>query len=167
MKTSFETVEQLDDSMRREADLLKKFALNGSRIMEDLTDMNWKDLQIHLTVSQNLSKIIENLEFERNRLYQKFCSETDAVESANFYQVVEQSPEAIRISLISQFRELKLALLQAQGMNWKIETYVASAGGTMKEFLNRMFPHRKGTMYSKEGVIREADNNPLVLNREL
>ena len=167
METSFETAEELADSMRREADLLKKFALNGNKIMEDLTDMNWKDLQIHLTVSQKLSRVIEELESERTIQYQRFHREAGAVESANFYQVTVYVAEPVRSMLISQFRELKLALLQAQGMNWKIETYVASAGGTMKELLNRLFPHRKGTMYSKQGVIREVDNNPLVLNKEL
>ena len=167
MKTSLETAEKLADSMHREADLLKKFALNGNKIMEDLTDLNWKDLQIHLTVSQKLSRVIEELESERTVQYQRFHRETGALESANFYQVAVCAVEPVRSKLIRQFRELKLALLQAQGMNWKIETYVASAGGTMKELLNRLFPHRKGTMYSKQGVVRETDNNPLVLNREL
>ncbi len=167
MELSSEVAEQLNDSMQREAVLLKEFALTGERIMKDLSDMNWIDLQIHLEASQKISTVIETTEHERDRLYKKFRGHCGVVESANFYQVVRTAAPRLQTLLIKQFRELKLALLQAQGVSWKIEMYVASAGGTMKELLNHIFPHRKGTMYSKQGVLKEADSNPLVLNREL
>ncbi len=166
-KTMQIIIDQLAGVMKREAALLKKFALAEDKIMNALSSLNWSDLQTHLAVSRSLSRAVEETEQERNTLYEKFRKQSGAVESANFYQVVEHVPGPVQMELIERFRDLKLALLQAQGMNWKIEMYVASAGGTMKELMNRLFPHRKGTLYSKEGIVREAGNNPMVLNREL
>ena len=106
-------------------------------------------------------------ESERDRLYNDLKELLNADENANFYQVVSGLNPEERKSLTIEFRNLKLALLQAQGVSWRIEAYVASAGNTMKELMNRIFPHRKGTLYSRNGLAKEAGNNPMVLNKKL
>jgi len=167
MEKTVEIIEELTSVMQREIELLGKYASIGDKIMRNLMDKDWENLQVHLTLSKTLSQSIEDTEAERDNLYRELVSESGVPESANFYQVVSTIDPDQRRVLVEKFRDLKLILLQAQGISWRIETYVASASGTMKELLNRMFPHRKGALYSRHGIIREADNNPMVVNKKL
>ncbi len=160
-------IDELSAVMQKEIDQLGKYVSVGESIMKNLMDKDWENLQVHLTLSGTLSQNIEATEAERNRIYGSLKSSCAASENANFYQVVSVLEPESRKNLTEQFRALKLVLLQAQGISWKIEAYVSSAGSTMKELMNRIFPHRKGTLYSRNGIVREAENNPMVLNRKL
>jgi len=159
--------EKLVILMARESTILKEFLVSGIKIMSDLNERNWNNLQIQLTVSRKLSHSIEEIETERNHTFECLKKSLNSEESANFFQVVFMLKSPIREELIDNFRNLKLALLHAQGVSWEIESYVSSAGGTIKELLNRVYPHRKGNIYSKKGAIRETDSHPMVLNKEL
>ncbi len=167
MEELMESIDKLTAVMRREVNILTKFAAAGESIMQNLEDKDWESLQVHLTLSNTLSQSIETAEKERERLYGNIKKFLGADKNANFYQVVSGLDPEERKSLTEEFRNLKLALLQAQGVSWRIEAYVASAGNTMKELMNRIFPHRKGTLYSRNGTAREAGNNPMVLNKKL
>ncbi len=167
MEGLMECVDKLTALMRKEVDILTRFAAAGERIMQNLEEKDWESLQVHLTLSNKLSQSIEKTEAERDRQYRDLKELLNADENANFYQVVSGIETEERRSLTEEFRNLKLALLQAQGISWRIEAYVASAGNTMKELMNRIFPHRKGTLYSRNGMAREAGNNPMVLNKKL
>lgn len=167
MKEAIDNSEKLAVLMSRESTILKEFLVSGIKIMSDLNERNWNNLQIQLTVSLKLSHSIEEIETERNNTFQCLKKSLNSVESANFFQVVFLLKSPVREELIDHFRNLKLALLHAQGVSWEIESYVSSAGGTIKELLNRVYPHRKGNIYSKKGAIRETGSHPMVLNKEL
>lgn len=167
MKRTSEIINNLTEIMHREVDLLEKYASAGNKIIHDITERNWENLQVHLILSRKLSYTIEEVESDRNRIYQFLKVKTGADDNENFYQVISAIDSGSKNILIEEFRALKLALLKAQGISWKIEAYVSSANDTMKELMNRIFPHRKGTLYSKQGIIKEANNNPMVLNRKL
>ncbi len=167
MEICMESIDKLTEIMKKEVDQLTRFAAIGESIMQDVLEKDWENLQVHLTLSNTLSQSIESAESERDLLYRGIKESLYAAENDNFYQVVSKLEPEKRDGLTEAFRNLKLALLQAQGASWRIEAYVASAGNTMKELMNRIFPHRKGTLYSRSGAAREAGNNPLVLNKKL
>lgn len=159
--------EKLAVLMARESTILKEFLASGIKIMSNLNERNWNNLQIQLTLSRKLSLSIEEIEKERDHTFECLKKSLNSVDSENFFQVVFLLKSPIREELIDHFRDLKLALLHAQGVSWEIESYVSSAGGTIKELLNRVYPLRKGNIYSKKGAIRETGSHPMVLNKEL
>lgn len=167
MEGSMENIDNLTEIMKKEIDQLTRFAATGESIMQNLMDKDWESLQVHLILSNTLSQSIQSAESKRDLLYRELKESLSASENDSFYQVVSKLEPKKREGMTDTFRNLKLALLQAQGVSWRIEAYVASAGSTMKELMNRIFPHRKGTLYSRNGAAKEAGNNPMVLNKKL
>ena len=86
---------------------------------------------------------------------------------AHFYRLTVNLELKTKNHINDLYRKLKLSVLSLQNMNWRINTYVGTVTGIMKQTLKEIYPNRRGSLYSRSGLIREVESNPMVLNKKL
>ena len=115
----------------------------------------------------HLTGYIAALEKERCHVFSSLRREVGAKSSAGFYTVVVHLEDDVQEELSVLFRQLKSLVLQLQGVIWSIDAYTRTLSTTIYDILQQIFPHRRGTMYSKSGRKHSNDSQPLVVNRQL
>ena len=160
-------IEHLSKILKKEIELIDSFAVAESSIMDSIITNNWDILESAINQADGLSRLIEALDRERDYHVEKLRESTCEDDSAHFYRLTVGLETEQRDRINDLYRKLKLSVLNLRNMNWRIDTYVSTVTGIMKQTLKEIYPHRRGSLYSKTGTIREAESNPMVLNRKL
>ena len=160
-------IEHLSKILKKEIELIDSFAVAESSIMDSIITNNWDILESAINQADGLSRLIEALDRERDYHVEKLRESTGEDDSAHFYRLTVGLETEQRDRINDLYRKLKLSVLNLRNMNWRIDTYVSTVTGIMKQTLKEIYPHRRGSLYSKTGTIREAESNPMVLNRKL
>jgi hypothetical protein len=167
-KTAVEqTAERLGEIFGREIEGLKVGLSKAEKVREHIFSHDWQALSKGLQEMDDASHRVTEIEAERNEIFGELRYLVGAKEGSGFYSVVVRLEPELRDSLSALFRNLKVEVLQLQGITWSIDAYVKSMCETIQEILRTAFPHRRGTMYEKSGKKRDLGSDPLVLNRRL
>jgi hypothetical protein len=167
MINTTENAVHLIDIMTKEIELIDKVSLVEASIMDSVLNNNWGNLEQDLDRTKKLSELIENLDQQRESLVRNIKEELSEEQNVHFYRITTRLKEKNRDKLNELYRKLKLSVLNLQNINWRIDAYVGTVSGIMKQTLKEIYPNKRGSMYSKSGSIREADSNPMVLNKKL
>jgi len=161
------TADQLTVILGQEIDGFVSAVEQAGELRNSIFKHDWKKLSQTLEKMEHVSGYLAALEKERAHVFSKLRSEVGAKTTAGFYTVVVHLEQERQERLSGQFRELKNLVLQLQGVIWSIDAYTRTLSTTIYEILQEIFPHRRGTMYSKSGRKRKSGNDPLVVNRHL
>jgi FlgN protein len=167
MRESLENTDHLIEILTKETKLVKKITTLENSIMESIIANNWNDLESLLNQTRDISTSIEGLDKQREICIEILKMETGEHHSAHFYRLTVNLDSVKKNKLNDLYRDLKLSVLNLQHMNWRIDAYVGTVTGIMKQTLKEIYPNRRGSLYSRSGILKEADNNPMVLNRKL
>jgi len=167
MRESLENIEQLIVILEKEIKLVKTFTKIEGVIMDSVITNNWDVLESNIDQTQGLSRDIEKLDKAREACIELLREEVGEDINTHFYRLTVNLDLDIKNKLNDLYRDLKLSVLNLQNINWRIDTYVGTVTGIMKQTLKEIYPNRRGSLYSRSGIIKEVDNNPMVLNREL
>lgn len=167
MMKLLENSEQLIHILEKEIELVNNFTQIEKSIMDSVIANNWDTLEASITQSEDISYLIASLDKQRETCIRILRDQTGEDDNTHFYHLTGNLKEEEKNSLNDLYRVLKLSVLNLQNINWRIDAYVSTVSGIMKQTLNEIYPNRRGSLYSKAGIIKEADNNPMVLNRKL
>jgi hypothetical protein len=167
MHTNMETTHGLIGIMQKETEHLTLYLQEGQKLFVCIYERNWKQLEEVLKGLEPLAEAIMTADSERERVFQFLKDEVGAGRDDHFYQVVVRLPDYLRDMLAGAFREMKIAVFRLQALTTQIEGYVNSTTGTIREILEELFPHQKGTFYSKKGRTANPEANPMVISRQL
>ncbi|MEW5817730.1 MAG: hypothetical protein AB1798_20340 [Spirochaetota bacterium] len=160
-------LQTLRKTMAREIELLNLFAAEEERLKECIFQKDWEKLEKKIKSLGPLSEEIARLDSERDTIFQNVKMHIRAGKEANFYQVIFHFPPHTRNSLTELYRQLKLAVLQVQGITTGIELFVHTVNDSMVKVLDEIYPYRKGKIYCKKGKPKRTELNPHVLNHHL
>ncbi|MFW5712806.1 MAG: hypothetical protein ACOCW5_01175 [Spirochaetia bacterium] len=161
------TAEHLSTILQQEVDGFSSAIERAETIRSSIFKHDWKQLSESIEKMERLSGYLAALEKERDHVFEKLRSEVKASPSDGFYTVVVRLEREEQETLSSLFRKLKTKVIQLQGVIWSIDAYTRSISTTIYDILQEIFPHKRGTMYSKSGKKRKIDNDPLVVNHQL
>lgn len=161
------TAVHLSHILQQEVDGFTSAIERAETIRSSIFRHDWKQLTESLEKMEKLSGYLTALEKERMHVFEKLRNEVAAGPSAGFYTVVVRLPKDEQDQASELFRKLKSQVLQLQGVVWSIDAYTRSISTTIYDILQEIFPHKRGTMYSKTGKKRSTDNDPLVVNHQL
>ena len=167
MMESLDNAEQLIDILEKEIVLVKAFTEVENTIMDSVIINNWDVLESNIEQTQDISRDIEKLDKAREACIELLREEAEEDINSHFYRLTVNLDTDIKNKLNDLYRDLKLSVLNLQNINWRIDSYVGTVTGIMKQTLKEIYPNRRGSLYSRSGILKEADNNPMVLNRKL
>jgi len=167
MLESLENIEQLIVILEKEIELIKTFTKIEGIIMDSIITNNWDILESNIEQTKDISRDIEKLDKARETCIELLREEVGEDINTHFYRLTVNLETGLKNKLNDLYRELKLSVLNLQNINWRIDTYVGTVTGIMKQTLKEIYPNRRGSLYSRSGIIREVDNNPMVLNKRL
>ncbi len=167
MFSNLEIAQELTDIMKKEAELCDYYTAAQQNLLGSVRKRNWEELQSMIGELEPLSESIAELDGRRAELFEELKTFAGAREKDRFYQVVVRLPDFARFDLARAFRSLKIAVLRLQATSQQFEGYISNANGTIRGVMEELFPHKKGTLYSKKGHSSEPDSHPLVFSQEL
>ncbi len=167
MIESTENSGKLIEIFRKELSLLKRFVAEDKIILDSIINNNWDILESAINKTKKLSLSIEKLDKQREHCVNILRDATGEGADSHFYKLTVTMDEKTGKEVNDLYRELKLAVLNLQNINWRIDTYISTVTGIMKHTLKEIYPNRRGSLYSKSGAIIEAESNPMVLNKKL
>jgi hypothetical protein len=167
----------LKKALRDEAQALNEFAAGQKHLQELIGKRQWTRLQAQIDELKSLATRVEALEDRRVSSYQKLkrslggstpgSPEAQRRESERFEEIVTRLPAADRDELFGLYRQLKLAVIRVKGNAGLLGFYLRSLSGTVQKVLEELFPHRRGTIYSRSGRSRDAGDHSLVVHRHV
>ena len=161
------TAEHLSDILQQEVDGFNSAIERAETIRSSIFSHDWKQLTDSMEKMERLAGYLAALEKERVHVFEKLRNEVKASPSDGFYTVVVHLEGEEQEKLSALFRKLKTQVIQLQGVIWSIDAYTRSISTTIYDILQEIFPHKRGTMYSKTGKKRKTGNDPLVVNHQL
>ena len=162
-----DNTENLIKILGKEIELVDSLTVAEGLIMDSVLNNNWDTLELAIKQAEGISGLIEALDRERDFHVERLRELSGEKSGAHFYRLNIGLEIEQRDRLNELYRKLKLSVLNLQNMNWRIDAYVGTVSGIMKQTLKEVYPNRRGSLYSKSGIIREAQSNPMVLNRKL
>ena len=154
-------------AMNQEHVLLGRFKSAEMEMAEAIRNKDVNQLELCMKTMVELSDSLVKIEEQRHITFFKLRGAVGEDQDASFYQVIVHLPADTRDQLAELYRAIKFAVVGIQAVTSCLDEHVKSVDGTMQQILNELFPHRKGNMYSKEGMPREVESNPLVVNQRL
>ena len=167
MINTTEKAEHLINILKDEIELINGFAKIENTIMDSVINNSWDGLQASICRSEDISLELESLEMQRENSLNSIREITGLDADSSFYRITVELETETREQVNDLFRVLKLSVLNVQNITWRIDTYLSTVTGIMKQTLKEIYPNRRGSLYSKSGIIKEADSNPMVLNKKL
>ncbi len=161
------TVETLEHHMERECVLLSGLYEKQVTLKEKIHTKDWNGLEETMSEMSDLADELVTVDKQRQLSYEKLQSHVSQDEETSFYGVVVRLPERERARLSDLYRKMKLSVLGIQTVTYCIDDHVQTINDTMHRILGELYPHRKGNIYSSEGMKREAAGNPLLFDRSL
>jgi hypothetical protein len=166
------TNKPFDDEFRAcTAILLKEIELLGKipplqvLIRDALINREWTDYEFLMEAIGKIGVQFEDLETERIVLFSKFTEEITGSEKYRFYALASRLPDDKRNELTALYRRLKIETLQIKLTNDTLMEYLREAKSAINGLLETAYPDRKGRIYSRDGISREAEMKSVVLNR--
>ncbi len=158
---------QLSECMDKETELLNAYFEKEKILFTAVTDRDWKQLETTIQEMEKLGQAIARCENKREELTILLYHTYGAEGAERFYRFIQRLPEEVRFPLSTSFKNMRIAVFRLQALDSQIQGYLRSATSTLKEIIEEIFPHQKGTMYCKQGKTQTPDTNPLFISRQL
>jgi hypothetical protein len=149
----------------REIEVLAKIPPLQVLVRDAVINREWADYEYLMESIGNIGTQFEALEEEREAIFSEFSGALLGPEKDRFYALTSRLPEKERNELTALYRRLKMETLQIKLTNDSLMEYLREAKSAVAGLLENAYPDRKGRIYSKKGISREAEMKSIVLNR--
>jgi len=160
-------ISQLKILLRKQAELLAKFAVTEHELQDAIVERNWPAMDAVMPSLERLSKSLEAVERKRHHVVDKLKRTAHLPADAPFAELVSRVDQDDRSELTALFRDLQVHVLRVKNHTGGIDSYVRNSMKTANTVLGELFPDRKGTIYSRQGTQSPVRGSAMVLNREL
>ncbi len=155
---------RLGKVLRTQIELLERYCEEEREMRQHLLDRNWPELERVLSRMDGLGRELSDAEQSRLEAFDELCREVGAGEEDNFYHVIAHLPDHERAEYADLYRRLKMCIVSIRSVTAGIDSYATAKAATLHGVLSELFPHRKGKIYSRTGIPRRQDANPVVLD---
>jgi len=156
---------------RDEIALLKRIAGIQEEARDAMTGREWVLFGRFQQEVERLSLEFQGLEAERERLLEALKALVPGAvregENLPFYALAAGLPQEERMELAKLYRELRLEACKVKVSGESFVRYLREAKRTTSEFLETAFPRKKGTLYTRKGVMVPQDLRSMVINRSM
>ncbi|MDR2552467.1 MAG: hypothetical protein LBD31_04785 [Treponema sp.] len=149
--------------LQKEAELLEQLPPLQVQIREAVIKREWADYQKLMEAAGRVGSAVEALEAEREVLFAALTGEYPGPEP--FYAHAAALPRREREELTARYRRVKMISLQVKLSNDLLMEYLREARAAVAGLLESAYPDRRGRLYSRRGVEREADMRSVMVNR--
>ena len=148
----------------KEIELLEKIPPLQAMIRDAVIKREWTDYELLMESLGETGTQFEVLEAEREAVYQGL---TGGEEPDSFYAWAARLPQKEQEEFSGLYRKLKMITLQIKISNDTLMEYLREAKTAVSGLLERAYPDRRGKMYSRKGIEREADMRSVMVNKSL
>jgi hypothetical protein len=148
----------------KEIEVLEQIPPLQRMIRDAVIKREWADYETYMQSLAEIGVRFEVLDTEREALYKTLA---DGEEPESFHAWAVRLPAKEREEISSLYRKLKIITLQIKIANDTLMEYLREARSAVSGLLERAYPDRRGKMYSRQGVEREADMRSVMVNRSL
>jgi hypothetical protein len=148
----------------KEIELLEKIPPLQTLIRDAVIKREWTDYELLMQSIGEIGTRFELMEAEREEIFKTLA---DGNEQESFYTWASKLPQKEQENISALYRKLKMITLQIKIANDTLMEYLREAKSAISGFLDRAYPDRRGKMYSRAGIEREADMRSVVLNKSL
>ena len=148
----------------KEIEVLERIPPLQRLIRDAVIKREWTDYEVLMQSLGEIGVQFEILDTEREAL---FTTLADGEEPESFYAWAARLPDREREEISGLYRKLKMITLQIKIANDTLMEYLREARSTVTGLLEKAYPDRRGKMYSRRGIEREADMRSVMVNRSL
>lgn len=151
-------------TLRLEREFLDIFAERQLDLQHSIAKREWARLETSLSSIQNIAAKVENLEKKRIRGMKQLQDTLHLDDSTGFNKMITYLEPENAKKLAGEYRKLKLSLVGVQGKVKGFDSYIMTITSMIKKFMEQLFPHSKGSVYSRCGKKSAADAGSLLVN---
>ncbi len=152
--------------LRQEIDLLDKIIDIQCEIRATVIIREWEDFDGLMETLNVYNSEFETLETERPRVFSNILDNRETPEDS-FYASAARMPDEPRHVLTDLYRELKIRVLRVRYENDALLKHLNEARAFTENFLDDVFPGRRGKLYTSKGTIVASDMRSMILNQSL
>ena len=146
----------------KEIELLEKIPPLQNMIRDAVIKREWADYELFMQSLGDIGSQFEKMENERETMFSSFRT---GKKNESFYAWAARLPKNEHEEISGLYRKLKMLTLQIKISNDTLMEYLREAKSAVSGFLEKAYPDRRGKMYSRKGVEREADMRSVMINR--
>ena len=148
----------------REIELLERITPVQAMLREAVLNREWADFERLTETIAGIGAGFEQLEAERAELFENLTGSAGGGESRRFYAAAARFPVEEREEFTGLYRRLKMEALRIKLANDTLMNYIKETRSAISGILENAYPERKGKIYSRTGMEREADMKSVLLN---
>jgi hypothetical protein len=154
--------------LKQEIELLEKISALQAQVRSAITNREWTDFEGHFESLAAIGDQFKALDLERAKVFARFAEEAGlSGEDAGFYRCAARLPEAERKELSELYRRIKMRTVEVRLANESLANYLSEMQAVVSDFLEAVFPDRKGRIYSRQGTRIAPDMLGMALNQSL
>ena len=146
----------------QEIELLEKIPPLQTMIRDAVINREWTDYELLMQSIGEIGTKFEALDAEREVMFKSYQV---GEEPESFYAWAAKLPRGEQEEISALYRKLKMITLQIRIANDTLMEYLREARTAVSGLLERAYPDRRGKMYSRKGIEREADMRSVMVNR--
>ena len=146
----------------KEIELLERIPPLQTLIRDAVIKREWTDYELFMQSLGEIGAQFEGMETERETMFKALQA---GEENESFYAWAAKLPKREQEEISGLYRKLKMITLQIRIANDTLMEYLREAKTAVSGLLERAYPDRRGKMYSRKGIEREADMRSVMVNR--
>ena len=148
--------------LQKEIEVLEQIPPLQLLIRDAVIKREWADYETLMHSVSEIGSHFEVLEQERETVFKNMAKKDES-----FHSWAERLPGKEREAISILYRKLKMTSLQIKISNDTLMEYLREVKTTVSGLIDRVYPSRRGKLYSKDGIEREADMRSVVVNSSL
>jgi hypothetical protein len=157
---------KLVDVMETEASLFHRLGIDMDRLKDSFQAKQWSD---SLTLAQGFetaAREIEAVDRARDNAFSCLKSGFGFPQAESFSAVLSRMPPEHRAGLEGTWRKLRTSVFSLKTATGRLRYSSETMGDTLSRFIEGLFPHRRGKIYTRHGTAEKTDG-ALLIDKEL
>ena len=161
------TATRLKSEILAELQLLADFSHQIEKIKTYIQEKDWIGLEERLKELDAVATQVDSLERIRHSSFCSLKQQLGLPADASFSRVLPALDYNLRSELTELHQQLKLKVLKVRIEYQNLGYYLRNISGFIYRFLEEVFPHTRGKIYSRQGKAAVAAPESIMINREL
>jgi hypothetical protein len=143
------------------------FAIQIEGLKEVVKKKNWEELEATINMMNETGKAISYIEEKRNSTYTKLKKSVGINGNVQLRDVLRHLNLDMSRKIAELSSQLKYEVIRVQSTAKSLGYYVHGIYDLIYHLLEELFPYTKGKIYSREGKTKKANQEPVMVNKEL
>ena len=161
-----EPLSALRRGMERETALFERLGVEMDRLRDSYLSKRWADSMMIAQGFESAAREIEEADLDRDRAFTSLKAALGAPAEEPFKAVLSRMDVQDRSALEEGFRRLKSSVFRLKGASGRLTYCAETMADTLNRFLEGLFPHRRGKIYTRHGKPTQAVG-ALLIDKEL